>query len=575
MLTKSRAHGVQSRLRKALVHSGEGTKPSSKSSFRFLIDKQMIKAKDPAAYELIKRGGELISFYDLDRRVVIFPGDNNEVLNLACLHPDELSEASDETWGRQGNKERMLEIYTGWDERIRAIMSMADDKTLKVWKLLDMNPLQSWTQGRLCLLGDAAHPFLPYNGQGAACAIEDAGSLGVMLCQGVTAEQVTERIKLYEHARMKRAHQLQEFSRVAGRDLTPDAMDSAGKVMARLAAFAYGHDEYHNSTQVLREHLQKSATEPLHWRSPIGFGPAPAPQVKRVSTVLNTRVRKFTQTTVRFKTSRTLLQNFLPRPDVLSFASPGTVIEASWVYEEEARAEASSGWAGRNWSLLVHNVKCQPPNQSSQIGDFMVLRLDDDPDAVVRDREQFGLPTFLCSSRCIDDVCAEEMIITATYAGCPVVAELAINGLIESESTEYVAPSNPKSGWGPPAPPHGGIFVHRYIPSLGATEPGDQVPDADYIACLPSPQTMEQPKWTSVRWSSSAIVHLPKYREHMAWFPHLYHVTERIAELPIIGIVKVTVCKGEVSEHGRRISKVPGTDRTILEQQPRGGSHIP
>ena len=54
--------------------------------------------------------------------------------------------------------------------RIFAILSKVDEKSLKVWKLLDMEALPSWTTERLAVLGDAAHPFLPHLGQGGAIA---------------------------------------------------------------------------------------------------------------------------------------------------------------------------------------------------------------------------------------------------------------------------------------------------------------------------------------------------------------------------------------------------------------------
>jgi salicylate hydroxylase len=49
------------------------------------------------------------------------------------------------------------------------------------WPLFDCNPIASWTAGRVALMGDAAHPMLPFLTQGAAQAIEDAGALGEVL----------------------------------------------------------------------------------------------------------------------------------------------------------------------------------------------------------------------------------------------------------------------------------------------------------------------------------------------------------------------------------------------------------
>ena len=56
-------------------------------------------------------------------------------------------------------------------------------------------------------------------GQGGACAIEDAAALAVVLQQGVTVEDVPERLRLYEKIRIERANRLQHYSRIAGQDL--------------------------------------------------------------------------------------------------------------------------------------------------------------------------------------------------------------------------------------------------------------------------------------------------------------------------------------------------------------------
>lgn len=55
-------------------------------------------------------------------------------------------------------------------------------------------------------------------GQGAGQALEDAATLSVVLPKGTAAKDVPERLKLYEKIRYDRAHNIQEFSRQAGRD---------------------------------------------------------------------------------------------------------------------------------------------------------------------------------------------------------------------------------------------------------------------------------------------------------------------------------------------------------------------
>lgn len=109
-------------------------------------------------------------------------------------------------------------MYHSFDSALLALLSKVDTETLKVWELLDMDQLPTWVKGRLALLGDAAHPFLPHQGQGAGCAMEDAASLAVVLPRYTPASEVPERLRLYESFRYERAHKLQTYSRLAGRD---------------------------------------------------------------------------------------------------------------------------------------------------------------------------------------------------------------------------------------------------------------------------------------------------------------------------------------------------------------------
>lgn len=109
----------------------------------------------------------------------------------------------------------------------------ADDVML--WDLLDMEVLPSFVKGRVLLLGDAAHPFLPCMafqsnrslqmltknadmGQGAAQAVEDAAALGVCLSAGTSAAEVPERVRIWEQCRKERADYVQEVTRIRGRD---------------------------------------------------------------------------------------------------------------------------------------------------------------------------------------------------------------------------------------------------------------------------------------------------------------------------------------------------------------------
>lgn len=199
---------------------GPEVKPfgSGKSAFRFLISRQ-VALDDPVTSKFVQKSGELIIWYDQDRRVVMYPTSDNKILNFVCIHPETLSETGKDTWNSQGNIERLLDIYHGFDPALLDLLKKVNVSDIKVWKLLDMDVLPTWVRGRLALLGDAAHPFLPHQGQGGGVAIEDAASLAVVLERSTPKEEITARLELYEKIRINRANRIQELSRIAGKDL--------------------------------------------------------------------------------------------------------------------------------------------------------------------------------------------------------------------------------------------------------------------------------------------------------------------------------------------------------------------
>src|SRR5262249_24292697 len=126
------------------------------------------------------------------------------------------------------------------------------------WSVLDRAPLPRWVKGRIALLGDAAHPMLPFYAQGAGQAIEDAAALAVSLAAGPWDPPAA--LARYERARLPRASRVQEASR--GRTAHHHLPDGAEQV-ARDAAFAgedplshndwlYGYDAEHATAAALR-----------------------------------------------------------------------------------------------------------------------------------------------------------------------------------------------------------------------------------------------------------------------------------------------------------------------------------
>lgn len=118
----------------------------------------------------------------------------------------------EEGWRIRGTTEQAMADFSGWNPTIsRCIQSAAE---LYRWALFDRPPLPYWNDGRVVLLGDAAHPMLPSMAQGAVQSIEDAYLLGELLGDGVgvNGAATAEACSLLFDQRIKRTTRVQRVS---------------------------------------------------------------------------------------------------------------------------------------------------------------------------------------------------------------------------------------------------------------------------------------------------------------------------------------------------------------------------
>jgi salicylate hydroxylase len=98
-------------------------------------------------------------------------------------------------------KTRVLEQFADWAEPVGAIIEATPAPEIIERPICDRPPLQSWSSGRVVLLGDAAHPIVPSLGQGANTAFEDAFELAECLANAPSIEAAFET---YETNRIPR-----------------------------------------------------------------------------------------------------------------------------------------------------------------------------------------------------------------------------------------------------------------------------------------------------------------------------------------------------------------------------------
>lgn len=99
--------------------------------------------------------------------------------------------------------------YAGWHDDVTSAIAAASDDSRMAWGLFARDPLPTIVSGRVALLGDAAHPMLPFMGQGAAMAIEDGVVLGRVFAASSNAAEALAR---YERVRKPRTDFIQRQS---------------------------------------------------------------------------------------------------------------------------------------------------------------------------------------------------------------------------------------------------------------------------------------------------------------------------------------------------------------------------
>lgn len=116
----------------------------------------------------------------------------------------------EEGWSIPAETSDLLALYDDFCEAVHTVIEAVPPGDLFKWALRDRATIQRWTVGRVSLLGDAAHPMLPFLGQGGNMAMEDGTVLG--RCFAV-ADHVEEALERYEAARKERANGVQIASR--------------------------------------------------------------------------------------------------------------------------------------------------------------------------------------------------------------------------------------------------------------------------------------------------------------------------------------------------------------------------
>lgn len=200
------ADGINSKVRE-LAWPSQQLQASGHWAYRTLLPRHVLPAELRSDAMGLWLGPRL--------HVVHYPVRGGEWLNVVVL-VESNDAAQTPGWDSQRSAAQTTHdlnlALQGCCSRLQDLVRMSE--SWRAWALFDRHPLQSaddMAQGRLTLLGDAAHPMLPYLAQGAGMAIEDAQALAQ--CWSQAELSVEQRLQAYAQARWQRVAKVQARAR--------------------------------------------------------------------------------------------------------------------------------------------------------------------------------------------------------------------------------------------------------------------------------------------------------------------------------------------------------------------------
>ncbi|KAK3693129.1 hypothetical protein B0T22DRAFT_400888 [Podospora appendiculata] len=200
------ADGVRSKARELVLGYVDKPKSSGYAVWRaWFSNKDMIR--DPVTREFCAHGDTFNGWIGPDVHFLFSTIKGGADCCWVLTHRDEHD--IDESWSFPGKLEDVYKVLDGWDPVCRAIVSKTP--ALVDWKLVYRDPLPTWVSrhGRILLLGDAAHPFLPTSAQGATQAMEDGVTIAVCLKRAGKAN-IPGALKAHQEIRYERVKLVQK-----------------------------------------------------------------------------------------------------------------------------------------------------------------------------------------------------------------------------------------------------------------------------------------------------------------------------------------------------------------------------
>ncbi|KAJ5611346.1 hypothetical protein N7510_008065 [Penicillium lagena] len=141
-------------------------------------------------------------------KIVLSPCNGGKLLSYYCFFPREQGDYTNQTWGAESRPvEELLRPYPQLDRQVFGHLAIG--REIQPWRLWVHDPYPYIQRNNVCLLGDAGHPMMPHQSQGACMAIEDAAALGILFSPRYFSGDISRMLAVYQDVRLPRVTKVQ------------------------------------------------------------------------------------------------------------------------------------------------------------------------------------------------------------------------------------------------------------------------------------------------------------------------------------------------------------------------------